>query len=58
MRNSRGKQVANERQSKKWNMNKATNVFVSTYNISSIKPVTRKFHVVAAQQEMAKKCTI
>ena len=50
MRNFSGKQVANEQQS--------TNVFVSTYNNSSIKRVTRKFHVVVVQQETAKKCTI
>ena len=37
----------------------ATNVFVSTYNnYSSIKRVTREFHVVVVQQETAKKCTI
>ena len=36
----------------------ATNVFVNTYNNSSIKRVTRKFHVVVVQQETAKKCTI
>ena len=59
MRNFSGKQVANEQQSKMEHEPHATNVFVSTYNnYSSIKRVTRKFHVVVVQQETAKKCTI
>ena len=48
MRNASGHQGENKRQRKK--------VIWNTYNISSIKWVTRKFHVVVVQNN-GKKCT-
>ena len=48
MRNSSGQQGENELQCKNANGN-TSDFFVSTYDMSSIKRVTRKFHVVVAQ---------
>ena len=55
MRNASGQQDENERQwEKKANRNTSNKIFVSTYNIFSIKRVTSKFQVATT---MAEKCT-